>query len=179
LIDRPRPGPPRSPPLAPNSIDALERLLPIDQRTLEVERGSQHDKFYQVSKQLSLAISRRDAAKKQVKEMDARLSEEVRHGWRESEGRLTEKICADKVLLHPNMIDANEAVLQAEASVGLWFALRDAFHQRNDALEQLIKLYLSEHYGETRLERAAYATRAEAAERAYQDPSDPPPRRRY
>lgn len=183
MSERPHSPPPPNQSARVDSIAALERYLPIDQRALEAERGAQHDRFYQVSKHLTLAISRRDAAKKQVKETDARISEEVRRGWVDGDGRkLTEKICADRVLLHPNMIDATEELLQAEEQVGRWWALRDAFAQRNDALEQLIKLHLSEHYGETRLERAAYARRDAEREtdyRAIDNPPEPRPRRRY
>lgn len=126
----------------------MEARLVIDQH-LEDERRTQHDKFYVVAKQLALAISRRDAAKKQVKEIEARLSEEFRR-----EGQLTVKECADKVLLHPNMIDANEELLRTDKQASLWWALKDAFEQRNDALKDLIRMYLSEHYGEQQLRQA-------------------------
>ncbi len=134
---------------APNTIAALERLLPIDEHNLEGERATQHDKLYIAAKELALAISRRDAVKKHIKEMDARLSEEFRH--RED---LTVKACADKVMLHPEMIDSSDELLECEKMVGLWGAMKDAMEQRSYALSGLIQLFLSQHYGEARMERA-------------------------
>jgi hypothetical protein len=154
---------------APN-IEQLEQLLKIDNNDLEEERRTQHDKFYTVNKRLALAISRRDYLKKTVKEMDARLSEEIRAAWdAEQDGRLTEKICADNVLLHPDMINVTEDLLKAEKRVGLWWALKDAFADRGTALEYLIKMYLSEHYGEVRMENAGRPLRSHEAEEIRRD----------
>jgi hypothetical protein len=169
---------------APDSLVRLEQALPIDQHDLEGERRTQHDKFYSVSSQLALTISRRDAAKKHAKEIEAQLAEDIRGGWdQEANGRLTDTACAAKVLLHPDMIDATEELLAAEAAVGRWFALKDAYEQRNTALEGLIRLHLSQYYGEARLDRASHSLRDAEAEAnraaiARMRDSAPPPRRR-
>ncbi len=159
------PDRPRAPLPPPNSIAALERHLPIDTHNLEHERGTQHDKFYAVSKQLALAISRRDAVKKAAKEVEARLAEDVRRGWdQDVNGRLTDTACAAKVLLRPELQEMASELLQAELDVGLWWALKDAYEQRNTALDGLIRMHLSERYGEVRLERASNSLRDAEAE---------------
>jgi hypothetical protein len=139
----------------------LEARLVINQHQLEDERRTQHDKFYLVAKQLALAISRRDAAKKHIKELDARLSEEVRR----SDSQLKVKDVADKVLLHPEMIDASDELLEGAKQVDLWEALKEAYEQRNDALKDLIRLYLSEHFGEQQLRQAENGRAAEVLAR--------------
>lgn len=151
----------RRQPSEPN-LEELEARLRIDETALEHERLSQHDTFYVVAKQLALAISRHDAAKNHLKEIDARTAEAIRRSWNEStDGRMTEKALADKVLLTPDVIDAREEVLQSDLQVGLWEALKEAFTQRNAALDGLIRMYLSQHYGELRLDNATRQLQAE------------------
>jgi hypothetical protein len=60
--------------------------------------------------------------------------------------------------------DVNEAyaeLLDLDREVGEWFALKDAYAQRNDALRDMVRLYLANYYSERMTDDEASRMRIE------------------
>jgi hypothetical protein len=129
------------------TIEELEAHLAIDQNALEDSVRLQPDLFYEVAKQLTLSISRRDAAKRQLKDIEAKVYLDIRSSSSNREQRITEKEIESEVRLDGEVKDAETELAKLELEVGQLFALKDSFSQRGAALGDLVKLYLSNYYG--------------------------------
>jgi hypothetical protein len=147
------------------SIADLEPGLRIDEHGLEDESCEQSDKYYVVAKQLALTISRKDFLKKKLEETKARAAEKVRREAEVADERMTDAICKERVVLDREVREDTDALLKAELDVGLWFALNNAFIQRNEALERLVKLHVAGYYGGAAIERAGRGRQREESER--------------
>jgi hypothetical protein len=129
------------------TIEELEANLSIDQNALEDSVRLQPDLFYDVAKQLSLTISRRDAAKRELKRVEAETYLEMREDAAGEDRRVTETEIESRVRLNTQVQQAEDQLANLELETGLLFALQNSFTQRNDALEALVKLYLANYYG--------------------------------
>ena len=129
------------------TVEELEAGLSIDQNRLEDSVRIQPELFYDVSKQLTLAISRRDAAKRMVKKVEAKTLLEVRHQANANQERITVGEQEAKVILDRDVNAAYEELAELDFEVGELFGLRDSYLQRNEALRDMIKLYLQNYYG--------------------------------
>jgi len=128
------------------TIADLEAELTIDQNKLEDACRNHPDLLYEVGKQLSLLISRRDQAKKNLKVAEAEADLEIRRKF-EGEKKPTETEIGHRVQLDDDVLEATDALLELERQVGETWAMKEAFQARGSAIEFLIKLYLGNYYG--------------------------------
>lgn len=141
-------------PSAPNktgpTIEELEQGLNINRNALEVAAEQQPDLFYRVSKALEMSISERDAAEQDIKNKEARVDQEIRKKYANSEVKTTEAQIKAEVRLHKTVQAAEEEYLRLREECGLLAALKDAYKQRGYAINNLVELYLGNYYSEVR-----------------------------
>lgn len=127
-------------------IADLEASLQIDENALEDVCREQTTLLYRVARELSIAISRRDAAKQDLEYIEARVALELRE-----QVRTGEKITADevkaRVKVHPDYLAAVEELTKTQNMIGEWAPLKEAYQQRSYMLNHLVDLYLSNYYG--------------------------------
>ena len=131
------------------SYDELEEALLIDKEDLDSVNETHADLFHRVSKQLALLISRRDAAKLEKEDIEARIDARIRHDAEVHETKLTEKQVESEKRLHKDVQAAVNRQSQLNEQVGRWSALKESFQQRSYALGHLADLYVSGYFGGT------------------------------
>lgn len=141
----------------------LESALSIDPNALDEALVVHPEAFYRVAKKLALEISRRDASKKNLAEIEAEVDARIRHDAEVADEKVTEKSIESTKRTHPRVKKAIEELHKLNESVGLLSALKESFIQRGNALRELPQLHLSGYYGEVSV-RATPAAR-EARER--------------
>jgi hypothetical protein len=125
----------------------LRAELFIDKNALDDELVEQPQLFMEVSALLAKAISRRDLAREEQKQIDARLDPEIRSRLgEEKEGRITNAMIEAELEAHPDHIAAREAYKKASAEVAKLEGLQEAFRQRSFMLRELVSLYVANYY---------------------------------
>lgn len=131
-------------------LEQFEPALMIDPDALDDGILQQADLLYRVSQNLTLQISRRDAAKQQLAEVEAMADIRIR---RAAEGsKTTEKEVKSHCEVDPKVIEATRTLLQLAHSVRQWDDLKEAIISRGYALKELVNLYVNNYYvsaGET------------------------------
>jgi hypothetical protein len=130
------------------TLEELDARLTINEHKLEEEAAIQPDMFYRVAKRLALEISRRDAAKQGLEDVEARVDVDIRRMMEQDEAKITEKAIDSQKRLHPKVKEARQLLLDATQTVGEWGALREAYQQRSYAIAHLVDLYIRNYYGE-------------------------------
>lgn len=150
-------------------IEEHEYDLKIDENGLEEALQSQVTSYYEVSKQLSLEVSRRDAAKQYLKQIESRVDAEIRRKAKTDGDKITEVVVEARRIASEDVIEATNILLDAESRVRDITALKDAFSQRSYVLKDMVSLWISNYYGGSEDERANKSVRsmnAEATKRA-------------
>ncbi len=129
------------------SIDELEEGLLIDKNTLDEIHEQHPDLFHRVAKQLTLLISRRDAAKQEKEDVEAQIDAKIRRDAEIAEEKVTEKQIESEKRLHKEVRAAMDRLASLQKQVGQWTALKEAFIQRSYALSGLVDLYTSGYFG--------------------------------
>ncbi len=131
----------------PPTLSDLEKGLRIDEDALDEALFTHPDLFYQVSKQLTLLVSQRDAAGQEEKEIEARVDAELRHDAQLAGAKMTEtQIKSDKIC-DKDVIKASDKFLELSKQVGQWMALKEAFTQRSYMLKSMCDLYVAGYFG--------------------------------
>jgi hypothetical protein len=126
----------------------LEAGLHIDENGLDDALMEQTELFYRVSKEYSLLVSRRDAAKQNVDEVKAEVDLQYRQDARNENEKVTEKEIEAKVRMDKDVVAAIDAHLKLNRAVGVYGALKEAYQQRNYVLKELSGLYVANYYGD-------------------------------
>lgn len=126
----------------------LEPGLQIDENAMEEALLAQPDSYYKVSKRLALVISRRDAAKQELAEVEARADAKIRRDAELAEEKITEREVKSQKRLDTDVKTAGSNVLTLNYHVGELTALKEAFQQRSYALKELVALYIANYYGD-------------------------------
>lgn len=147
-------------------IEAQEEGLQIDEHGLEEELQSQVPSYYEVSKRLSVEVSRRDAAKHYLKTVEARVDGDLRREAKAAGDKVTETVIENRRILVDDVIAATQILLDAESRVRDLTTLKEAFTQRSYVLKDLVALYIANYYSGTEAERGERAARSISAETA-------------
>lgn len=130
-------------------MDELEEGLRIDQHALDEACMVQPQAFYNVAKELAMAVSRRDAAKQILNETEARADARIRHDIEVSGEKVTETAVKNRIALDKAVLAAQRDVHVSNEHLGRLTALKEAFSQRGYVLRDLVQLHMSQHYGDT------------------------------
>ena len=134
-------------------LEQMEGALQISEHDLDEALLQQPQLYFQVSRQLALTTSLRDAAKQNLAIVEARTDLNIRRAAREKKLDQTEKEVKSQVIMHLDMEKANKALLALELEHDEWQAMEKAFDQRMKALSKLVDLYLKNYWAESGLTR--------------------------
>lgn len=121
-------------------------LLKIDKHSLDKEIQTQPEIFYDVSEKLALAISRRDAAYEDKKQIENDLSDVMRAKLTQAGGRVTNAAVETAVKTNKKFTAAVQRYLKLAKRAARWEALKEAFRQRSFMLGQLTALYEANYF---------------------------------
>lgn len=130
------------------TLEELEAGLRIDKNALDDALEQYPDLFYRVSKQLTHAISIRDAIKQEVSEIEAEVDADVRADAAEKKDKVTEPEVKMMTRLDPKLIKANRDLRNATTRVNELSALKEAFQQRSYAVKDLVSLYVANYFSD-------------------------------
>lgn len=123
-----------------------EKCLEIDNTRLDKNLMEQADLFYRVSKEFTLACSRRDEAYDKIKHVYSELSVNYRQDL-ENEGRkVTDKAVDNWVIDHPDYRKAVGNHLKLKKVADDAGALKESFLQRSYMLREMVQLYVAGYY---------------------------------
>ncbi len=132
----------------PDTITELQAGLAIDEHGLDQALIMQTELFWRVSRQLAQLISKRDGAKQQLTETEARVDVEVRRKVADAGERTTENDIKARVTLDPSVLEDRDELLNLSLEVGLWSALKESYEQRSYAMKELVALYIGNYWGD-------------------------------
>lgn len=131
------------------TIGELEEGLRIDKDDLDKEVEQHPTLLYNVGLELEMAISQRDAAKQNIKEVESRVYLSLRKWEEDSEGKkVSEAQMSHLVTSHKDVLAANEDYEELAAKVGKLRALKEAYQARSAAMRDLVQLYLANYYSD-------------------------------
>lgn len=143
--------------MAKTTRDTVERIIHIDDAERDLYRSmlrvnrddlddclvKQPELYSEVGERHVLTIAERDAAKLLLDELSAEVDEQLRKEAADAEEKVTETLLAKRLRIDPRIKKAEREFLRAKTAADQWQVLREAFRQRNDALPEVTKLYLS------------------------------------
>lgn len=147
------------------TLAELEAALRIDEYHLERECQIQAEMFYRVAQKGTLAISKRDAAKQALAEVEAELDSEIRRDAEVAGDKITEPAIKNKIKLERRYQRASAELQKLSTEVGDLAALRESYDHRKEMLKLMVKLYLANYFGEIE-ERGAVGQMREASAHA-------------
>jgi hypothetical protein len=130
-------------------FDELEAGLSIDKMALDSGLAQQPQLFFEVADQYALAVSERDAAAQNLKEVEAKVDQTVRDYFARIEEKITEKGVEGRVRLSEDYVKAQRELADAALKAGRLGALVEAYKQRSHALRDLSSLYVTSYYDGT------------------------------
>lgn len=145
-------------------ISEHEEHVAIDEHALEDELKQQTLSYYEVSKQLGIETSKRDAVKTYLREVEARVDIELRDHARSTSAKMTESEVASKRQIHPDVMEAYRILGRFQTRVRALEALDKAFSQRAFVLRDLCSLWIASYYSKEGDESAGRAVRGGEAE---------------
>lgn len=121
-----------------------ENLL-INRNSLDNELIHQPDLYYQAGVAYAHANSEADAAKDEVKYLEAELGAVVR-AQLEGKERVTEAMVTAGILTHPKMVKAKERLIRKVRAREEALALKESFQQRSYAIKDLCGLFIANYF---------------------------------
>jgi hypothetical protein len=142
------PQPPRRPIAPPEpTLADLESTLRINELALEQECRDQPSRLYAVSKRLALLLSQHDAAKQELKEVEADIADRMRQQAAAEESKISEASIASQLPLDLHVQEAANKLRDLKKQMGQYEVLKESFVDRSRALRNLVDLYCSNYYG--------------------------------
>ena len=129
-------------------IAELEDGLRIDKHGLDDALEQQPDLYYRVSKAVTICVSRQDALKQEVEEVEAEADERVRMSAETLKEKLTETECKMRARLDPKLKGVRQDYIRMNRKVRELQALEKAFSQRSYAIKELVSLYVASYWGD-------------------------------
>lgn len=129
-----------------------ERDLHIDKDSLEECLVEQPNLYAKWSNAWAKAVRERDQAKEALNIVKADLDMKIRKSWDlyGFEKKPTDMAITTWIAAHEDYRAANFILIEATHAVNVLEAAKWAFQHRKDALDNLVKLFLSNYYAESR-----------------------------
>jgi len=127
--------------------------LQIDRFRLEEECVDQPRRFMKWSEEFAEAIFKRDKAKQNLKIVSAQTQQKVRmdpeqHGCVAGARGVTEGSIQAVLDTHPEILAAEDKLLEAEKNLQILKAAKEAFDDRKRQLTNLVHLILGQYYSD-------------------------------
>ena len=144
-------------------LKKFERALMISKEELDDALETQPRLMYEVGEIVALQISRRDAAKTHLAEMEAEADADIRS----SEEKVTEAQVKSLVRMSGTVSSATTKLNGLNLSVARWSNMKESIIQRGHALRELVNLYTANYYATAGVDvRRARERREERRRRA-------------
>jgi hypothetical protein len=144
MVDRLQPDKPAG---SRRTLDQLEADLKIDEYALNDVCREHPTLLYRVARELTFAISRRDAAKVELKKIEGRMTLSMRGQARDDGEKITVDEIKALVWDSKQYVAAADQLAMRQEQVGEWAALKEGYDQRSYALNHMVDLYLANYYG--------------------------------
>jgi hypothetical protein len=125
------------------SIQEAEELLKINRDDLSEEVSKQPELFYEVARNMVMAISLRDEASDILDKVDAESDALIRLKAERGGEKVTEAKIKQAVILDPEHVKASNNYLRAKNEVDRWSILKESFMQRANMLRELAGLTIA------------------------------------
>jgi hypothetical protein len=122
--------------------------LLIDKYSLDRECVEQAENYRQAAELFANCVEERDRAELGMDITYAEIARDLRAIALERGDRVTEKAIDSAIMLNPDYIKSRGTYLELKAKTLKADALRKAWEQRKDTLEQLCRLYLAGYFAE-------------------------------
>lgn len=132
-----------------NIVESFKKELHIDKNSLDKALETQAAIYFQISEEYALAVSRRDEAYENIKQVDAQLNVSLRKELEDDGKKVTEALVSSAVMQHKDHNAAVENHLQLKLDADILSALKESFHQRSYMLREMIELYIAGYFAET------------------------------
>ncbi len=149
-------------------LEEFRTHLTINKDSLDEDITVQSDLFFRVSEAYAFACSRRDAAKEQIKQVDAKMDLEIRQDASDEGVKVTETKVSSLVAASEEHLEAASEHLDCIEEVNIFGSLKEAFSQRSYMLRELVELYCVGYYSDPDYVR----NKAEMRENARRDRLD-------
>lgn len=146
----PPPPPPAEdsgPPLPNSRLERIRGELQFDKNQLDKVLERQGKDFMDVADAVAMAVSRRDAAKDELKEIEAEILLNVREASKKdvgADGKAKKAPTVDEmnaeVFLHPDVKSARNRLRDHEETLKRYEALAESFRQRSYAIKEFVTL---------------------------------------
>jgi len=137
--------------MKPESLEELRSLLKIDRHNLQEEMVRQPALFARISEVYQLTWNELSRSKLTLSKVEAALDQRVRTMLHEQRSSSDQWVMKEEVIsaIHrePAWIEANESVIDAQSTLGMVSAIRDAFVQKAQMLVSLAGLMRQELAG--------------------------------
>lgn len=117
--------------------------LSIDRDDLDECWVKQPELFYQVANAHVQAIARKDAVKLEVEECEAEENQKIRAAAVKAGEKVTEGAIGERLRLNKKYSDLQHQLLDCQAELKAWEALKEAYGQRSFALRDLVAMHIS------------------------------------
>jgi hypothetical protein len=137
--------------------------LLISKHELDTECVQQAEYYRQAAEFSANCIEERDQAELAMDITYAEIARDLRAHATEQGQKIAEKAVETSIFLHPTYIEARTNYLELKAKALKADALRKAWEQRKDTLEQLCRLYLAGYFAEVSIPQTpatAHASRS-------------------
>ena len=151
------------------TLAEMERALQIEEDDLDTALLQQPQLYWQISRQVALTVSLRDAAKQEVTSAMARADHNTRKSIKQKEESATESDVRSRVALDLGVEKANKELSRLTLLCAEWQAMESAFDQRMKVLGKLVDLYLKNYWQESGLTGAQGSMKSHNADLARRD----------
>lgn len=148
-------GPASRPPVPPAARFDIESMLEKFKARLRIDKNMLDDEWIMypqllqdVSDEVAMATSRRDAAKSRVATIEAKVAGLVRQSFKSEEVKPTVDMVAERVALHSDVVAAHEELNALTLDAARLSAMRDSIHARGTALKELSDLWIAGYYAD-------------------------------
>jgi hypothetical protein len=122
--------------------------LRIDEHTLEADCVHQPELFYQVAKHIAEKEAERDSVKQRLADLSAQVELDVRQEAENADSKVTVNEVTARVNRDSSVRGQVSKVLELNAEIGKWKALKESYIQRKDSLRELVALYINNYYSD-------------------------------
>lgn len=142
-----------------------EKEIKIDETALDVEWLDQPDKMLKISTELAKAKFELDIALDNLDQVKSKLDKDIRSDPDAYElPKVTDVIVGSAIIRQDEYKEANQEVIQARYNWQIAKGAVDAFEQRKNALENLVRLYGQQYFAGPKAPRDLQAERQMAEE---------------
>ena len=127
-------------------FDRLQAGIAIDKLALDECLIEQPQLFFEVSERLALLMSQRDAAKDNLKVVEAEIDDIIRGDAAQEDKKITETAVKKQIEAHRDVIAANKKLRDLNQQVAHIGALKEAYSQRSYMLREVVALHLAGYY---------------------------------